>query len=140
MPRWARFLSCGFTGLLLSLTGFVLAAYSQEGAPRFWSGMQEFLTTPEFWSLVWLFALITAGGLLVGRLLVNLWGVAASLAGVVSGLALALCYVAFLLASQLPDWGGWGAALTRIWPAAGWFALPFALSGGFAGWLWERLD
>lgn len=140
MPRWARFLSCSFTGLLLSLTGFVLAAYAQERTPRFWSGMQEFLTTPEFWSLVWLFALLTATGLLGGRILANLWGLAGSLAGFLSGAALALCYVAFLLATHLPEWGGWRGALPRVWPAAAWVTLPFALSNAFISWLWERLD
>ncbi|MFZ5816661.1 MAG: hypothetical protein ACOY93_15430, partial [Bacillota bacterium] len=74
MPRWARFLSCSFSGLLLALTGLLLAAYGQERSPRFWAGLQEFLTTPEFWSLVWLFALLVALSLVGGRVLARLWG------------------------------------------------------------------
>lgn len=140
MPRWARFLSCSLTGLLISLTGFVLAAYGQERATGFWGGMQEFLTTPEFWSLVWLCALIAGAALLLGRIVANLWGWAAGLSGFLAGGALALCYVAFLLASHLDEWGGWRAALPRIWPASAWLSLPFALAGAFATWLWEQLE
>jgi hypothetical protein len=140
MPRWARFLSCSLTGLLLSLSGFLLAACAQERTTRFWSGLQAFLTTPEFWSLVWLFALVAALSLLVGRVLVHLWGLPASVGGFLSGGALALCYIAFLLAGQVPEWGGWAAAWPRIWPALGWISLPFALSGSLTNWLWERLD
>lgn len=139
MPRWARLLSCSFTGLLLSLTGFLVAAYAQEPLPRFWSGLQEFLTTPAFWSLVWLFTLLTVMGLLVSRALVNLWGLPASFAGFLTGGALALCYVAFLLAGLMPAWGGWAASWHRLWPEAGYLALPFALGGTFANWLYERL-
>lgn len=139
MPRWARFLSCSFTGLLLSLTGFLLTAYGQEQAPRFWSSLQEFLTTQEFWSLVWLFALLTALGLVLSRVLVKLWGLGATLAGFLTGGALAFCYVAFLLAGLLSQWGGWAASWPRIWPEAGYLALPFAVGVGLSGWLYERL-
>lgn len=139
MPRWARFLSCTITGLLMSLVGIVLTAYAQERIPRFWSSLQEYLVTPEFWSLVWLFALLSAVGLVMSRVVCNLSGLPASFAGFLTGGAVAFCYVAFLLAGHLPEWGGWAAAWPRIWPAAGYLALPFAVGGGAANWLWERL-
>lgn len=139
MPRWARFLSCTLTGLVLSLVGFLLAAYATERAPYFWSGLRGFLATPQFRDLCLLFGLFAAAALAVGRLLTHLSGLSGIQAGFLAGGMLALCYVAFLLASQVPIWGGWAGAWPRIWPAALWMALPFAVAGAFQNWLWERL-
>jgi len=139
MPRWARFLSCTFTALLLSLCGFLLAAYLTEHAPHFWSGLQAFLATADFWSLVLLFGLMAAAGLMSARAVVNLYGLPDPLSGFLAGSAPAVCYVALLLASQLSAWGGWHGAWPRVWPAAVWLILPFALAGAVANWLWARL-
>jgi len=140
MPRWARFLSCTFTGLLLSLPGFLLAAYYHEERSDFWSHLQEFLTTPAFWALVWLFAGVAAATLLLGRLLVNLYDLWSSLAGMIAGATLALAYIAFLLSTQVEAWGGPAALISRLWPAGGLIALPLALAGSFTTWLWDRFD
>ncbi len=140
MPRWARFLSCGFTGLLLSLSGFFLAASYLEPRPDFWGRLQEFMTTPPFWALVWQFAGVAAMALLLGRLLVNLHGLWGGTAGFLAGAAMALAYIAFLLSTQVDAWGGLSGAWPRLWPAGGYMALPLALSTGFATWLWDRFD
>lgn len=140
MPRWARFLACSLTGFLITLSGVLLSAYTVEPLPHFWSGLQEFITTPDFRLLCWLFALLAALGLLLGRIIANLWGWPGAIAGCLAGGGLALCYIAFLLASQLPAWGGWAAAWPRVWPAAGYIILPFALAGALGSWLWERLE
>jgi len=140
MPRWARFLSCTLTGLLLSLVGFILAAFATERAPHFWSGLRGFIATPEFRDLCLLFGLMAAAALISGRILARLSGLGGSQAGFLAGSILALCYVAFLLASQVPIWGGWAGAWHRIWPAAVWMAMPFALAGALQNWLWERLE
>lgn len=137
MPRWARFLSCSFTGFLVSLVGLFVAAYLYEGNSAFWQGAINFAGSPAFWSLAGLVGLLMVGALLLARLLVRLYRLTGGLAGLLSGAALALLYATFLVATHAWDWGGF---LHKAWPAALVFALPFALAGGFATWLWDRLD
>lgn len=140
MPRWARFLSCSFTGLLLTLCGFFLAAHWFEGRPGYWRGLLDYLTTPAFWSLVLLFGLLSGVGLIIARVAVNLYGLPDAVAGLVSGALVAVVYAAFLLAAHAPEWGGTAVGLHKAWPAGAVFALPFALAGAFTTWLWDRLD
>lgn len=136
MPHWARFLSCSFTGLLVSLTGFFTAAYLFEGTAEYWQSLTDWLVSPAFWYLAGLFGLLTALALLAARLLARVYGLHDSAAGLAAGAVTALIYAMFLTATHAPEWGGiWG----RTFPAALVFALPFALSGGFTGWLWDRL-
>jgi len=139
MPRWARFFSCGLTALLLSLTGLVLAAYFREGGPSFWRQLWEYLATPGFRSLLLLCAILSGGALVLARLLGRIYGMPAAKAGFLSGAVVAGCCVAFLVASRVAEWGGWQAALVRVWPDAFWLVLPFAAAGGAASWLWDRL-
>ncbi|WP_374711995.1 hypothetical protein [Symbiobacterium terraclitae] len=140
MPRWARFLCCTVTGQLLSFAGVLLAAGAVEQAPRFWTALQSFTGTPAFWSLFTVYGAVAAASVLAARALVNLYGLPAPAAGLAAGTLLALCYVAALTGANLTWWGGWAGAWTRLWPAAAWFALPFAGAGSLANWLWERLD
>jgi hypothetical protein len=141
MPRWARFLSCSLTGLLLCLIGFLLTAYWWEGnATTYWPLLLNFMAMPDFWSLVSLFGLLCAGALLLGRIAVHLYGMAGAMAGLLCGALVALAYAAFLISLHAADWGGWSPSLQKSWPSAALFALPFALSGAFTTWLWERLD
>lgn len=140
MPRWARFLSCSFTGLLLSLAGFFVAAYWFEGGPRFWVELFESFSTLAFWSLVWLFALLAAITLLLARIGVNLYGWPDGLSGLVSGGLVSLAYVSFLVSSHSADWGGVALGIQRAWPAGAVFAAPLGFAGAFIAWLWDRLD
>jgi hypothetical protein len=140
MPRWARFLSCSFTGWLLIMVGFIMSAYWFEGGATYWESLLAFLTTPGFYGLVLLFALMAAIMLVVSRIAVNLYGFGDALAGGLSGALMAVVYAAFLIANYQQDWGGLAIALQRAWPAAFAFAAPFALSGAFTTWLWDRLD
>lgn len=139
MPRWARFLSCTFTGLLLSVAGVLVAAYWYEGGGRFWVDLFDFFATPAFWSLIWLFVLLAAFSLLAGRVFVAIYGMADGVAGLLGGGLVAMAYASFLVASQAPDWGGFAASLGKAWPASLYFAAPFALAGGVTTWLWDRL-
>lgn len=139
MPRWARFLSCTLTGLLISLTSFLMAAYWYEGGGTFWAQVAAFLVTSEFVNLVLLFGFLTAFTVLLGRAAANLYGMAGGAAGFVAGAGVSLAYGAFLISAQSADWGGLMPALQRVWPAVGYFVLPFALGGTVATWLWERL-
>lgn len=139
MPRWARFLSCSFTGSFLSLVGFFVAVYWFEGSSLYWRSLIDFAGTPEFWYLCGLFALLTAGALLLARLLVRLYALADAVGGLVAGAAAALAYALFLGAMHAPDWGGWVGVMHKGWPAALIFAAPFALAGGVTAWLWDRL-
>jgi len=140
MPRWARFLSCSFTGFLLSLVGFVAVAFWYEGGPRFWPQLLDFFSTAAFWSLVWLFALMAAVVLLVARIAVNVYGFHDALAGLVSGGLVAAVYATFLIASHAAEWGGVLLGVRRAWAAGALFAAPFAMAGAFTAWLWDRLD
>lgn len=140
MPRWARFLSCSLTGLLLCLIGFVLTAYWWEGNANYWPLLFNFMATRDFLYLLSLFGLLSAVALLLGRIAVNLYGMADGLAGLLMGALVALAYTSFLISLHAADWGGWSYSLQKSWPAAVLFALPFAISGAFTTWLWERLD
>lgn len=140
MPRWARFLSCTLTGLLFSVVGFLLLADSVERKPNFWAEVVNFLGTIEFLSLVLLFILLTALTILLGRIGVNLYGMADGPAGFLAGGLVAMAHGAFLVSTYAADWGGLTIALQKVWPAAALFVLPFALSGAVANWLWDRLE
>lgn len=140
MPRWARFLSCSLTGLLLSLIGFFVAAGWWEGEAGFWESVVTFLPTPEFWYTVLLFGLLATVSLLLGRIAVNLYGLAGSTGGFFAGGLVAVAYGAFLVSSHLGDWGGLSAAVQKAWPTGAVFAAPFALSGAVTVWLWDRLE
>jgi hypothetical protein len=132
MPRWIRFLSCTFTGLMLSLLGFLATAYWWEGGPSFMQGLLNFLPTSAFWTLVGSFGLVAGIALVGARVLIHLTGMAVGLAGFIAGGSAAAVCAMFLVASQ----GG----MIRLWPASAVFALPFALTGVVTTWLWERLD
>ncbi|HEY3368488.1 MAG TPA: hypothetical protein VGK74_25820 [Symbiobacteriaceae bacterium] len=140
MPRWARFLSCSFTGLLLSLLGFLLAAHWWEGGASFWAGLLDFVAAPAFWYLVSLFALLSGVGLILARVIVHLYELPDPVAGLMAGALVATIYVAFLLAAHAADWGGLAPGIHKVWPAGAVFAVPFGLSGAFTTWLWDRLD
>jgi len=137
MPRWARFVSCSFTGFLVSLVGLFVAAYLYEGRSNYWQSAISFAGSPVFWYLAGVVGLLMVGALLLARLLVRFYPLPGALAGTLAGSALALLYATFLVATHAREWGG---LLHRVWPAALVLALPFALSGGFAAWLWDRLD
>jgi len=139
MPRWARFLSCILTGLLCSLVGFLVLADHVERKPNFWAEVVNFLGTSEFLSLVLLFMLLTTLTILLGRIGVNLYGIAGGPAGFLAGGLIAMAYGAFLVSTYSADWGGLAIALQKVWPAAALFVLLFALSGAVANWLWDRL-
>lgn len=140
MPRWARFVSCTFTGLLLSLVGFLMTAYWYEGGPTYWESLLDFLATPGFYSLVLLVTLMAAVTLVVGRLAANLCGFSDTIAGLLAGGVVAAAYCVLLVSMNASEWGGLGVATQRAWPAAGVFSAPFALAGAFTAWLWDRLD
>jgi hypothetical protein len=140
MPRWARFLSCSFTGLLLSLAGFCLAAYWWEGGAGYWRSLLDFAATPDFWYLVLLFGLFAGFTLVAARVAVHTYGFAGGVAGFLAGGTVAAVYVAFLISSHAGDWGGAAVGLARVWPAGGVFAAPFAVAGAVTTWLWDRLD
>ncbi|HYG57369.1 MAG TPA: hypothetical protein VD902_04820 [Symbiobacteriaceae bacterium] len=140
MPRWARFLSCSFTGLLLAVVGFLVAAYWWEGDARYWQAAVDFAASPAFWYLTAVFALLMAVSLVVARLAVRLYRMPSVPAGVLSGALVALGYTLFLVSTHADTWGGVLPGLYKLWPAAAVFAAPFALSAGFTAWLWERLD
>lgn len=140
MPRWVRFLSCSFTGLLLALTGFFLAAYWWEGGAGYWQAVITFMSTPAFWYLAALSALLVAVSLFLGRLAVYLYGLPNGIAGLLAGFLVAAGYTLFLLSAHAESWGGMVGGLQKNWPSAAIFALPFTLSAGFTGWLWDRLD
>lgn len=139
MPRWARFFSCSLTALLLSVSGLVLSAHYREGGPDFWREVWEYLATPDFRSLLLLCAVLSGCAVLLGRLLGRIYGAAGASAGFLAGGVVAGCYVALLLATRSAEWGGWQASILRAWPDAVWLALPFAVGGGVASWLWDRL-
>lgn len=140
MPRWARFVSCTMTGLLLSLTGFLAVASWWEGGQGYWLQLLGFLGRAEFWSLVWLFTLLSAGSIIGARGVVHLNGLSDGWAGLAAGSAVGLICVAFLVAAHAPDWGGLLASVARTWPDGPLFAAPVALSGAITSWLWARLD
>ncbi len=139
MPRWARFLSCTITGLLLSLIGFFMVAYWREGGPEFWPNVFDFLATAAFWGLAWLFVILSALTLVLARVGVKIYGLGAAVSGILSGLLVALAYASFLIASHAPDWGGLAASIIKVWPSAVAFSVPLALSGAMTDLLWERL-
>jgi hypothetical protein len=132
MPRWIRFLSCTFTGLMLSLFGFLAIAYWWEGGPSFMQGLLNFLPTSAFWTLVASFGLVAAVALVGARVLIHMTDMAVGLAGFIAGGSVAAVCASFLAASQ----GG----MIKLWPTGLVFALPFALTGVVTTWLWERLD
>jgi hypothetical protein len=140
MPRWVRFLSCSFTGLLLSLTGLLLVAYWWEGGAGFWRSLPDFATTPDFWHVVLLMGLCAAVTLLMARLAVHVYGFAGPVAGFLAGGAVALAYAAFLVSTHTGEWGGVGPGLHRAWPSGGLLAAAFGVAGAFTTWLWDRLD
>jgi hypothetical protein len=140
MPHWVRLLSCSVTGLVFSLTGFLVAAAATEGGAGFWQNTADFAGTAAFWQLVWIFAAMVVAALLVARVTKHLYGVAGPGAGLMAGGAVALIYSWFVLAAHARDWGGLALSLQKAWPDAGLFILPFALSGAFTSWLWDRLD
>ena len=140
MPRWARFLSCSFTGLFLALAGLFAAAGLTEGGNGFWQAAFDFAGTPAFWTLVWTFAAISMGALLVARLTVHVYRLAGPVAGLLAGGLVALVYTLFLIASQAGHWGGFALALQKSWNAAGLLLLAFGVAGAFTNWLWDRLD
>lgn len=132
MPRWARFLSCSFTGLVFSLVGFLLTAYWWEGGGQFWKNLFDFVPTSGFWYLVLLFGLFAMATLLGARLVVNFTNLSVGLAGLLVGGVIACTYGLFLAAGH--------AGSVKFWPAGLVFALPFALAGALTTWMWERLD
>jgi hypothetical protein len=140
MPRWARFLSCSVTGLLVSLGGLIATARWQDGSSHFWRGLFEFVTTPGFWYLVALLGLIAAATTLFARITVHLSTLSGGAAGLMTGGVTALVYAAFLVAAHAHEWGGAAGALQKAWPDALYLAAPFALSGMVAGHLWDRLS
>ncbi len=140
MPRWARFLSCSFTGLLTSLTGFLSAAYWLEGGAGFWQGVVNYMAEPDFWYTVTLFGLLAAVTLIVARVVVHIYGTGDMAAGLVAGGVVGSAYAAFLLALHAPEWGGLSLSMQRQWVAGAFFTAPFAASGGLIAWLWDRLD
>jgi hypothetical protein len=140
VPRWVRFLSCSFTGLLISLLGFFLAVSWYEGGHNYWRSLVDFAGTSGFWYLTALFGLLVAAGLLIARLAVHFVGLADAVAGMAAGAVPAAMYAVFLVAAHAGDWGGWAVSLQKSWAAAGVFIAPFALGGGFTAWLWHRLD
>lgn len=140
MPRGIRFLSCSFTGLLISLLGFLMAAYWYEGGRDYWQAAIDFTATAGFWYLAGLFALLGAVALIGARLAVYLVGLADAVAGICAGAAVAFVYAFFLITSHAQAWGGLAIALQKSWAPALAFTAPFALSGGFTAWLWHRLD
>lgn len=140
MPRWARFLSCSLTGLLLCLIGFLLTAYWWEGNAGYWQLLLNFMAMTGFWYLVSLFGVLCAAALLLGRIAVNLYGMPDAMGGLIAGALVALVYAVFLISLHAEDWGGWSNSLQKSWPSAALFAMPFALTGAFTTWLWERLD
>lgn len=140
MPRWARFLSCSFTGLTLSFSGFLFVAYWWEGGAGYWRSLMDFATEPAFWHLLSIFALMAAATLVASRLGVRLYQISSPLSGALAGSLVALLYVTVLISIHATAWGGLIAGARRAWPAAVLFMLPFALSGGVVTWLWERLN
>lgn len=140
MPRWARFLSCSFTGLLLSLSGFLFSAAWWEGGTRFWPSLLLFVAQPGFWYLTSLFWLLAGLTLLTARLSANLYELPGSVAGLGAGVLTAIGLAAFLTAVHAAEWGGWGVSLRKAWPGLLVFVLPFAVTGGVTSWLWDRLD
>lgn len=128
------------TGLLLALPGFLAVAWWREGGPGFWRDLMDFVWTAGFWSLFWLFALLSALTVLLGRVIANLYGISGGTAGLLAGGVLALAYAAFLVAAHAPEWGGLAGSLQKSWPSAPLFATPVGLAGAFTGWLWDRLD
>ncbi|MDF2630924.1 MAG: hypothetical protein K0R39_4755 [Symbiobacteriaceae bacterium] len=138
MPQWARFLSCSFTGLLVSLIGFFTAAYLFEGTADYWQSLANWLVTPAFWYLAGLFGLLVALALVAARLLVRIYGLTDGTAGLAAGAVVPLIYALFLAATHAGNWGP-GAIWQKTFPAALVFALPFALASGFTAWLWDRL-
>lgn len=140
MPRWVRFLCCSLTGVLLAVPGLILTAYWQEGRPGFWLALLQFAATSAFWGLLILCLLLVAGGLLAGRGLIRLADLSDPMAGFLTTGSLALGYIAFLTAANASLWGGPSGALQRLWPAGALIALPFALAGSMASWLWGRLE
>jgi hypothetical protein len=140
MPRWARFLSCTFTGLLIAFIGLLQTAYWYEGSEGYWYRLLGFVTTSAFWYLAALFGLLASGGLLLGRLAVNIYMAPPAFAGLCAGALVAAAYALFLISSHAPQWGGVASGLQKSWPAALYFLAPFAGAGAFTTWLWDRLD
>lgn len=140
MPRWARFLSCSFTGLLLSLTGLLVVAYWWEGGAGFWGSLLDFAATQEFWYLVLLLGLFAAVTLVAARAAVHVYGFAGPVAGFLAGGAVAVSYTAFIISTHTADWGGVTPGLHKVWPSGGLLAAAFAVTGSFTAWLWDRLD
>lgn len=140
MPRWARFLSCSFTCLLLSLIGFLLTAYWWEGGRHYWSRVMEFFATTEFLYLAFLFGLLSAATLVTARMAAKVYSLPGPLAGLVAGALVSLIYMAFILSTHAETWGGFAPGLQRLWPSMAPFAAPFAIAGALTSWLWERLD
>lgn len=140
MPRWARFLSCSFTALVTSLCGVLLTAYWYEGGRGYWRNLFSFMAEPGFWSLVLLFAFLSAAVLLAARLGVHLYRMGSASAGALAGALVALVCVTVLFSIYADGWGGFAGGVRRVWPAGGLFALPLMLSGGLVNWLWDRMD
>ncbi|HWI66683.1 MAG TPA: hypothetical protein VNT75_33130 [Symbiobacteriaceae bacterium] len=142
MPRLVRFLSCTVTGLLLALVGFFVVVYLYEDGARahYWQSLISFTGSPVFWLLTGVFGLLMASALVLARVLVRFYPLSDGLAGLIGGLAAALCYAVFLVATHAREWGDWASVWSKAWPAGFFFALPLALSGGFAAWMWRRFD
>ncbi|HEY8347752.1 MAG TPA: hypothetical protein VIL07_10875 [Symbiobacteriaceae bacterium] len=140
MPRWARFLSCSFTALVLSLSGFLLTAYWYEGGDGYWRSLLSFMAEPGFWNVVSFFALMAVLTLLAARAAVHLSRLPSPVAGALAGGLVVLIGITVILSMHADHWGGLAGGLRRAWPAAAPFALPFVLSGGLVNWLWDRFD
>jgi hypothetical protein len=140
MPRWARFVSCSFTGLLIAMVGFFFAAWWREGGPGYWQAVIEFVATPAFWYLAGLFGAMAGISLLLARAGANVYGTKGPVPGFLAGAAVALAYSFFLISAHAADWGGFALALQRSWLSVLLLTLPVALAGGFVSWLWDRLD
>lgn len=140
MPRWARFLSCSFTGLLLSLAGVVLIAYWWEGGSTYWRALIDFIPTVGFWYLAALFGLLSMLTVLAARVLVRSYDLEGSAAGLFAGAVIGAAYAAFLVATHAADWGGMSVSLQKTWRAGLLFMVPWAATGALTAWLWERLD
>jgi hypothetical protein len=140
MPRWARFLSCSFTGLVIATAGFFFTAWWREGGPGFWQATIDFMATSGFWYLAGLFGALVAVGLLLARVAAAAYGSQGPVLGILSGAAVALVYSFFLVSAHAPGWGGLWLGLQRSWGSMAIFAAPFALAGGSVTWLWERMN
>lgn len=132
MPLWARFLCAATSAAAAALTALALGAFWRLRYPAFWADLWNFIATARFWELAAQVWALSAGALVLGRILRAAAGWGRLPAGLLGGTVVALAFAAYTA-------GRHGLAPERAAADTALVAAGFALAGALATWVHERL-